>query len=137
MTRFLHRVNYILAHTKINFWYLTCMKLTAFLMAVGLCMGQTPSGTPASTTKPAPEAAKPAPKPVLTEMENLKLQNLRLKRDLLQSQIATAQSELSKEVGEFVETTTKAHVGECVYKFNAQPFEFECAAVPVSAPAKK
>jgi hypothetical protein len=84
------------------------------------------------TQTKSPEVAKTSPQtdvtPVrmaLSELEQLKLDNLKLRQDLLQTQIELAQVRLVQDLGVYVQATLKAHGNPVGVQFNQQTFKFE------------
>ena len=60
----------------------------------------------------------------LSEVENLKLENLKLKQQLLNCQIPQATANLNQEWQQYITETLKAHGNPADVKFDSQKFQF-------------
>ena len=70
-------------------------------------------------------AQSPEPKFVLSEVENLKLENLKLKQEVLNLQIKVAQDSYAVELSRFITDTLKAHGSPSNVVFDSQGFVFK------------
>lgn len=90
-------------------------------IALLLALMQSPQPTPPGSATPALDPIKFG----LSEVEGLKLENLRLRRDLLQLQIKMAQDALSVDLQGFISETLKSHGSPSNVVFDPQSFTFK------------
>ena len=99
------------------------MRLRSFTGVLMVCVGVTYLQ---GQDKPATgsETGKKGPLMVLSEVENLKLENLKLKKDLLDTQIKLAYAQLQAELNTTLAKITLDHGSPKGVTFNQQTWQF-------------
>ncbi len=125
------------------FLVLTALSLLAQNPPSGAPVPSTPTVTPTKppqiepgTSQGAPNGVVQPPKFGLSEVESLKLSNLRLRRQLIQQQIDAANTLLANDLEVYVDQTLKAHGSPIGVTFDPNKFDWSVTLPPPQPPTK-